>query len=107
VGEEIRARSEKISSHLGDYLDSIGFVSVWDKLRKNFPDPSNRMTGFHGWFDGLKTMKLIHHLSAGSLPRSEPENVVPGVLEWAGLEPVQGTDRQLTLLREIQIGEAY
>jgi hypothetical protein len=106
-GEEIRARSEKISSHLGEYLDSIAFITVWDKLRKNFPNPSNRKAGFHGWFDGLKTMKLIHHLSAGPLPRSEPENVLPGVLEWAGLEPVQGIDRQLTLLREIQIGEAY
>jgi hypothetical protein len=106
-GEEIRAWAEKISPHLGEYLDSIGFVSVWDKLRKNFPDPSNRTAAFHAWFDGLKTMKLIHHLSAGPLPRSEPENVVRGVLEWAGLEPLQGIDAQLTLLREIQIGEAY
>jgi hypothetical protein len=80
---------------------------VWDKLRKNFRDPSNRMAGFHGWFDGLKTMKLIHYLSAGSLPRGEPENLVPGVLGWAGLEPVRGIDRQLALLREIQIGEPY
>jgi hypothetical protein len=106
-GEEIRARAGKISPCLGEYLDSIGFASVWDKLRKNFPDQSKRMAGFHGWFDGLKTMKLVHHLSAGPLPRSEPENVVSGVLEWAGLEPLQGIDRQLTLLREIQIGEVY
>jgi hypothetical protein len=106
-GEEIRAHTEKISPHLGEYLDNIAFVSVWDKLRKNFPDPSNRTAGFHAWFDGLKTMKLIHHLSAGPLPRSEPENVVRGVLELAGLEPVQGIDAQLALLREIQIGEVY
>ena len=106
-GEEIRARSERISPHLAEYLDRIGFITVWNKLRKNFRDPSNRMAGFHGWFDGLKTMKLIHYLSVGPLPRSEPENVVPGVLGWAGLEPVQGIDRQLALLREIQIGEPY
>jgi hypothetical protein len=106
-GEEIRARAEKISPHLGEYLDSIAFISVWDKLRKNFPDPANRTAGFHAWFDGLKTMKLIHHLSAGPWPRGEPEDMVPGVLEWAGLEPAQGIDAQLTLLREIQIGEAY
>jgi hypothetical protein len=106
-GEEIRARSETISTHLAEYLDSIGFITVWGKLRKNFRDPSNLMAGFHGWFDGLKTMKLIHHLSAGPLPRSEPECVMPGLLEWAGLEPVQGIDSQLTLLRAIQIGEPY
>jgi hypothetical protein len=106
-GMEIRERAEKISVHLGEYLDRIGFITVWDKLKKNFPDPSNRRKGFHGWFDGLKTMKLIHYLSAGPLPRGEPEALVPGVLGWAGLEPVQGTDRQLALLREIQIGEPY
>ena len=65
------------------------------------------MAAFHGWFDGLKTMKLIHHLSAGPFARGEPEDLVPGVLEWAGLEPVQGIDAQLNLLREMQIGEPY
>ena len=105
--KEIRERSETISTHLAEYLDSIGFITVWDKLRRNFRDPSTLMSGFQVWFDGLKTMKLIHHLSAGIFPRSEPESAVPGVLEWAGLEPIRGIDRQLTLLREIQIGEAY
>ena len=106
-GEEIWERSERISPHLAEYLDRIGFIPVWDKLRRNFRDPSTLMSGFQVWFDGLKTMKLIHHLSAGIFPRSEPESAVPGVLEWAGLEPIRGIDRQLTLLREIQIGEAY
>ena len=106
-GEEIRTRSQRISTDLARYLENIGFITVWGKLRKNFRDPSTLMSGFHGWFDGLKTMKLIHYLSAGPLPRREPEPVMPGLLEWAGLEPVHGMDRQLDLLREIQIGEAY
>jgi hypothetical protein len=106
-GEDIRAEAERISAHLAEYLDSIRFITVWDKLRKNFRERILLISGFHGWFDGLKTMKLIHYLSAGPLPRSEPESVIPGFLQWAGLEPVEGLDNQLNLLREIQIGEPY
>jgi hypothetical protein len=107
AGEEIQAISEKISVHLAAYLDSIHFVAVWNKLRKNFRDPPNLMSAFHVWFDGLKTMKLIHYLSAGPLPRSEPESAMPELLRWAGLESAKGIDKQLDLLREIQIGETY
>jgi hypothetical protein len=106
-GEEIRANAEKISGHLAAYLDSIHFVAVWNKLRKNFHDPPKLRSAFHGWFDGLKTMKLIHYLSADPLPRSEPASAMPELLRWAGLEPAEGIDRQLELLREIQIGETY
>ena len=106
-GEIIRAVAEKISVHLAAYLDSIQFIAVWNKLRKNFRDPTKLMSAFHGWFDGLQTRKLIHSLSAGPLPRSEPESVMPELLRWAGLEPAKGIDQQLNLLREIQIGETY
>ncbi|MBI5968842.1 MAG: hypothetical protein HY882_13440 [Deltaproteobacteria bacterium] len=105
--EEIRASAKKISVHLAVFLDNIKFIMMWGKLRKNFPDRSTLMSGFHGWFDGLKTMKLIHYLSAGPFPRGEPERAVPGLLQWAGLEPVEESDQQLALLRKIQIGEAY
>jgi len=106
-GMEIKARAEKISLHLAAYLDGIHFIKVWEKLKKNFRDRSTLMSGFHGWFDGLKTMKFIHYLSAGPFPRREPEIVMPELLQWAGLEPAEGIDQQLALLREIQIGEAY
>jgi hypothetical protein len=92
---------------LADFLEADKFVSVWEKLRQNFRTPGNLSKGFHEWFDGLKTMKLIHHLSAGGYPRQNPEHAVPPLLRWAGLEPVEGIDSQLKLLRGIQIGEAY
>ena len=106
-GEDIQAEAERISAHLAEYLNSIRFITVWDKLRKNFRERSMLMSAFHVWFDGLKTMKLIHYLSAGPLPRSAAERVMPGFLQWAGLEPVEGIDHQLNLLRKIQIGEPY
>jgi hypothetical protein len=106
-GKPIQSKAEKISSHLADYLNQIKFVIYWEKLRKNFKFPSLFLKGFHGWFDGLKTMKLIHHLSSGPFPRKEPEQAVPELLKWAGLEPVKGMNDQLELLRKVQIGEDY
>ncbi len=106
-GEEIRNKTKGISLPLTDFLDRVQFPAVWNKLKKNLRTPSTLLSGFHGWFDGLKTMKLIHHLSAGPFPRKEPEEVLPGLLQWAGLEPVTGIADQIALLRKIQIGEDY
>jgi hypothetical protein len=105
--DSIQKEAEKISSHLVDYLTKIKFNTYWTKLRKNFTSGPVLGKGFHDWFDGLKTMKLIHHLSAGPFPRQEPGQAVPGLFRWAALEPVEGLDGQLSLLRERQIGEAY
>jgi len=106
-GEEIRNKTKGISLPLTDFLDRVQFPAVWNKLKKNLRTPSTLLSGFHGWFDGLKTMKLIHHLSAGPFPRKEPEEVLPGLLQWAGLDSVEGIAKQLAVLRKIQIGEDY
>jgi hypothetical protein len=106
-GEKIQETASNISPYLVDFLVKNKFKSVWDKLRMNFPDSRILLKGFHDWFDGLKTMKLIHHLSAVQYPRQNPEEVVPGLLRWAGLEAVEGIDSQLELLRKVQIGEEY
>ena len=106
-GEEIRNKTKGISLPLTDFLDRVQFPAVWNKLKRNLRTPSTLLSGFHGWFDGLKTMKLIHHLSAGPFPREEPEEVLPGLLQWAGLDSVEGIAKQLGVLRKIQIGEDY
>ncbi|MBP1714947.1 MAG: hypothetical protein H6Q42_3150, partial [Deltaproteobacteria bacterium] len=80
------------------------FAPAWEKLQNNFRAPFMLLKAFHHWFDGLKTLKLIHHLSAGPFPRAEPEFVIPEFLSWAGLEPLEGLEKQLSLLRRIQIG---
>lgn len=103
--EEIRCRAEKISAHLGDYLDRIRFSQAWEKLRKNFRNPQALKTAFDVWFDGLRTMKLIHHLSANAYPRGEPEDLMGEFLAWAGLPAQAELKNQLSLLRQIQIGE--
>ena len=67
-GAALLARSGEVSPCLAEYLLTNRFAGVWDKLRRNHPSRTALMTAFHGWFDGLKTMKLIHHLSDGPFP---------------------------------------
>lgn len=104
-GELIRRRSEDISPHLADYLEGIHFCSTWEKIRKNFRSRQTLRKGFHDWFDALKTLKLIHFLSANPFSRDDPERTLPSMLSWAGLDPRSDLTGQLALLRNLQIGE--
>lgn len=104
--QEMLARAGEISLPLGRFLEAAGFPALWEKLRRNFPHPPQFIAAFHGWFDGLKTRKLIHSLSSGPLSCCEPEEALPGLLGWAGLQPAASADEQLALLRALQIGEA-
>ena len=106
-GRIILEKTLKISPYLYDFLKENRFEIIWEKLQRNFPAPFNLRKGFHAWFDGLKTMKLIHHLSAGPYPRKGPESIMAEFLRWAGLDPVEGSGPQLELLRKVQIGEFY
>jgi hypothetical protein len=101
-GSAIRDRADGISPHLGEYLDSARFAEAWEKLRKNSRDRTSLLAAFHAWFDGLRTLKLVHHLSDGPLPRGASHDLLPPLLALAGLEALHDPDAQLALLRRIQ-----
>ena len=99
---ELIQAAQAASPHLAEYLGLVRFTETWDGLRRNNPDPDRFTAAFHGWFDGLKTMKLIHHLSARGLPRCQPEEALPPLLRQAGVVPAAGTAAQLSLLRHME-----
>ena len=101
-GRDIAHQAERISLELKNYLDQAGFVEAWEKLRKNCRDQAALLGAFHSWFDGLRTLKLIHHLSATEYLRKTPEEVLAPFLHWAGLERLDAPDAQLALLRSLQ-----
>jgi hypothetical protein len=101
----LRLQAGEISPCLGEYLDLNRFGEIWRKLRRNNPGQEALLKAFHGWFDGLKTMKLIHHLSDGPFPRCEPEAAVPELFEWGGVEPDCGIEGWLEALRQLQNGD--
>ena len=92
------------SPELAEYLDTIAFREIWPKLQKNNPGRTALLPAFHGWFDGLKSMKLIHPLSAARYPRCEPEKTLPDLLQWGRLDAVSGLEQQLDVLRRLQLG---
>ena len=106
-GETLLRKAKAISTELPQFLEERQFVLTWEKLQKNFRSPSLLGRGFHQWFDGLKTLKLIHHLSAGPFPRGEAPQILPDFFDWAGLVPAEQMEDQLALLRKIQIGSPY
>jgi len=106
-GATLSSRSAGISPYLEEYLRINRFDDVWDKLRRNHPSPTALMNAFHGWFDGLKTMKLVHHLSDGPYPRCEPDEALAELFAWRGLEPVDGIEERLEQLRRLQNGRDH
>ena len=101
-GCSIRGQAGEISDCLGEYLDLNRFEEICTKLRRNNPGRTAFLKAFHGWFDGLKTLKLIHLLSAGPFPRCEPDDSLAELFAWRTLEPVSGVEKRLDVLRCLQ-----
>ena len=101
---DLMEEASSVSPHLGEYLELSGFPVSWPRLRKNNLSDEALLKAFHGWFDALRTMKLIHHLSERRHPRCGPEESVAPLMKWGGLPIPAGVTAKLSLLREIQNG---
>ena len=44
------------------------FAEDWRMIRSNCNEPRQLRRQFHVWFDGLKTLRLINHLSRSAFP---------------------------------------
>jgi len=108
TSESVLQLARHCSPVLGEYLELNNFPEVWEKLQRHNPQALRFQTAFHGWFDGLKTMKLIHHLTDRLYPRQEPQLALPPLLAAGGVE-VTGDDSltMLEQLRHLQLGNDY
>lgn len=79
-GLEILRKAEDIDPALQMYLNEIGFVQTWDKLKKNFPLKTNLLKQFHAWFDGLATLRLVHYLTDCRYPKTTAGSAV-GIMQ--------------------------
>jgi hypothetical protein len=103
-GSELLERARAHDDVLAAFLQEEHLPEVWDKLSRNHGSRQGRRSAFHGWFDGLKTTRLIHRLSAGPWPRQTADRAVPPLLRQAGLTAPRRMADQLRLLRHHQIG---
>jgi hypothetical protein len=60
--------AKRIHVCLDEYLRLSRFAADWTVIRKNCRDAGHLQRQFHVWFDGLKTLKLVHHLSRSDFP---------------------------------------
>lgn len=98
-GVVLLAMARQFSEELATYLESLNFVSTWERLRRNHPRPEALLKAFHDWFDGLASLRLIHALCR---KRLSPEAALPELLAWAGLPSGGGPREFLERLRERQ-----
>jgi hypothetical protein len=82
--EAIMAAARKIHSGLKAYLDLSRFAIDWPVIRRNCPDPEHLRRQFHVWFDGLKTLRLVHHLSRSAFPPIPMFEGLKGLLDRMG-----------------------
>ncbi len=82
--ETLLAHAEKISPVLANYLEEAGWQKVWPQLQSTHQNEARRSHAFHSWFDGFRTMRLIHMLCDNGLCRSESEGVLTEYFAWDG-----------------------
>lgn len=102
TANSILNEARSISPALSVYLESADFPASWQNLQKHNSSPSARMAAFYELFDGLRTMKLIHHLSADTFPRCGPSEALPALFAQAGLSPSADVRGWLKTLRDVQ-----
>lgn len=110
--EEILADARKIHPALNGYLDLSRFAIDWPVIRRNCPDPGHLRSQFHVWFDGLKTLRMVHHLSRTAFPDVPLFEGLKGLLERmgvaipsiAGIPPgIPEIAAQLRILEELRL----
>ena len=76
-GPELLAR---MSPPVTDFLESQGALRSWHKLSEQATNPLGRLRRVHEWFDGFRTLKLLHHMrdhGASSLPWQDAVRLAP------------------------------
>jgi glycosyltransferase involved in cell wall biosynthesis len=83
---QIMASVFHIDPALHGYLEASRFPRKWEAIRRNHDDPERLRRQFHVWFDGLKTLRLVHHLSRRNFPPLEMFSGLKRLLEMIGKE---------------------
>ena len=81
VLEAARQRCEP----LGTFLEGCSFAPTWDALRRNAENDATLRRQFHRWFDGLKTLRLIHHLERSGYPQQDMFEAIADLVRMSGL----------------------
>ena len=84
--EALLRASARIDPELHRFLDAAGFARTWSRLQANSPHTKGLLEQFHRWFDGFKSLKLLHHLRDHGYPEQEMFGAISDLLAQAGWE---------------------
>jgi len=98
---ELLNRIESRSGSAAEFLRDAGFPAIWPKLVARNHSPEKLLRAFHGWFDALKTLRLIRHLGSFSAD-DETSGLVAELITWGKGSAPREIERQLALLRRLQ-----
>jgi len=108
-GDELLSAAGNIDPFLKSFLNEIHFPHAWNRLKRNFPLRKNLSAQLHTWFDGLKTLRLIHFLTEKKYPKISMVEAVRRVSAMLGTEIPEGRFESgesaveiLTCLRELE-----
>ncbi len=99
-GEALQQQADQLHPVLGEFMREQKLAMVVDRLRQNSSAQSHYIRAFHGWFDGLKSLRLLRRLCSGTpFCMSAAEAVVPALLHRAQLAEAAELVRMLEVLR--------
>jgi hypothetical protein len=66
--EDFLCKAKTINEHLYNFLSTNNFKEAWNKILNNSKNDLQLKKQKINWFDGFKTLKLIHHLRDNVFP---------------------------------------
>jgi hypothetical protein len=91
--EVFEKASEMVHPELAVFLKTSHFEEAWENLQSNARTTKTLRAHFHGWFDGFRTLKLIHHLRDNGFPSIDTVAAVETLLGWMEIDrPISETE---------------
>lgn len=90
--------ADSIAPPLAEFLRSNDFPVAWHRLQENARTTVRFLEQFHRWFDGFRTLMLLHHLRRSGYPEQEASTAIRTLLALRGDAVEVGTDRRALLM---------
>ena len=100
--EALLLKAREVSPQLATYLEQLNWLKHWPVIQKTNPHLDRRLSAFHVWFDGFRSLKLIHFLCEELFSRGEPEQLMPEYFAWQGKNFSGDMGEALEMLRSHQ-----
>ncbi len=78
--DDLLSRAEAVCPQLSAFLEANCFERTWGRLKQHSAHARGLHEQFHRWFDGLKTLRLIHHLRDNGFPQQDMFEAIGGLL---------------------------